>query len=46
MFIVFFKIYLIPSLSQDLPTTLPPGMVIGAVMEREDPRYRYIRNRQ
>jgi len=23
---------------KDLPTTLPPGMVIGAVMEREDPR--------
>jgi len=23
---------------KDLPTTLPPGMVIGAVLEREDPR--------
>jgi len=23
---------------KDLPTTLPPGMVIGAILEREDPR--------
>jgi len=23
---------------KDLPTSLPPGMVIGAVLEREDPR--------
>jgi hydroxymethylbilane synthase len=25
---------------KDLPTTLPPGMAIGAVLEREDPRYK------
>ena len=25
-------------LFQDLPTTLPEGMVVGAVCEREDPR--------
>ncbi|KAJ3208386.1 hypothetical protein HDU67_006770 [Dinochytrium kinnereticum] len=23
---------------KDLPTTLPPGMIIGAILEREDPR--------
>ena len=23
---------------KDLPTSLPPGMVVGGVMEREDPR--------
>ncbi|KAG1438322.1 hypothetical protein G6F56_012687 [Rhizopus delemar] len=31
---------------KDLPTTLPPGMQLGAIMEREDPRDALILNKK